>query len=150
MTWPICLPPAPPVRCPPAARFVVPPHFQGCLKTSLLAWDANPLKKSPPKAIWGCSIILLLLSGGGLSFPPPQISPYPSSLSLTIALGFKRLQTRSSSGHTHNVDLIRSYSDANRAILALKHWCIFPGTDTIGFDFLPLFSLPLVILECLI
>lgn len=87
---------------------------------------------------------------GWAVFSPPQISPYPSSLSLTIALGFKRLQTRFSSGHTHNVDLIRSYSDANRAILALKHWCIFPGTDTIGFDFLPLFSLPLVILECLI
>lgn len=55
-------------------------------KTSLLAWAQTLLMKGPPRAIWGRSIILLLLSRGGLPFfqtpqylliPPSRHSPSP-------------------------------------------------------------------------
>lgn len=146
MTCPIGLhPPPAPGLMTPCSSLCGSSTFSGLPENLAFSLGRQSFKEKPTQGhlgmfnnssslVWGWAVF---------STPPPRkISPYPSSLSLTIALGFKRLQTRSSSGHTHNVDLIRSYSDANQAILALKRWCIFPGTHTIGFDFLPLFPSP--------
>lgn len=142
MTWPICLHPPPSCLMTPCRSFCGSAMFSGLPENLSFSLGRQSFKEKPTQGHLGMFDNSSSLVRGWAVFstpPAPQISPYPSSLSLTIALGFKRLQTRSSSGHTHNVDLIRSYSDANRAILALKHWCIFPGTDTIGFDFLAFF-----------
>lgn len=63
------------------------PLSRAALESQNLSFSlsANSLEgKSPPRAIWGHSVVLLLFSRGGLPFSDPPVSACPSFLSLVI------------------------------------------------------------------
>lgn len=97
----------------------------------------NPFEGSPPRAICSGSIILTLLSSRPRLPPPPPPLASPPPCHSAAALGVERWQTRSQLGSARDANLIRPYSDANRADLAPRRWCILGAADTMAVIFSP-------------